>query len=276
MTAGGADGYWQNFEPLPHPAPARATRDWPAPMPDGAALRLPLRDYGAIGVTGLIANQASFRVVRRLAGWMAEAARPFDAAVVVGLPTLGHVFGALVAEALGHPNWVAPGTSRKLWYEEALSVELSSSTAPTPRRLYLDPRLLPRLAGRRALLVDDVIATGTSARAALALFERAGLPPPVALCVAMAQGDRWRAAWPEARVPVVAAFATPLFRRDGGAWVPRPETCSADLAAGHPTPGSRNRGRGGGEPGCDPSPGAHAPWPRPPFPTRPCPPEPPR
>lgn len=232
------DGYWQDFEALPQPAPARVTRDYAAPMPDGSALRLPLRDYGAIGVTGLIANQASFRVVRRLAGWMAEAARPLGAEVVVGLPTLGHVFGALVAEALGHANWVAPGTSRKLWYEEALSVDLSSSTAPTPRRLWLDPRLLPRLAGRSALLVDDVIATGTSARAALALFERAGLPPPVALCVAMAQGDRWRAAWPEPRVPVIAAFATPLFRREGAGWVPRPETCPADLCRPPPPAGA--------------------------------------
>jgi hypothetical protein len=118
------------------------------PMPDGSALRLPLRDYGTIGVTGLIAHQASFAVVRRLAGWMAEAARPFAPEVVVGLPTLGHVFGPLVAEALGHPNWVAPGYSRKLWYEERLSVPLASSTTPVPRRLWLSTRALisrPRL-----------------------------------------------------------------------------------------------------------------------------------
>jgi hypothetical protein len=50
--------------------------------------------------------------------------------VVVGLPTLGHVFGPLMAEALGHSNWVAPGYSRKLWYEERLSVPLVSSRRP--------------------------------------------------------------------------------------------------------------------------------------------------
>jgi adenine/guanine phosphoribosyltransferase-like PRPP-binding protein len=165
-----------------------------------------------------------------------EATHPFGAEVVVGLPTLGHVFGALVAEALGHPNWVAPGTSRKLWYEEALSVELASSTAPTPRRLWLDPRLLPRLAGRRVLLVDDVISTGASARAGLALLERAGLPPPVALCVAMAQGDRWRGPWAGTGVPVVAAFATPLFRRRAAqGWEPWPETCPTETACRSPS-----------------------------------------
>lgn len=222
--------YWQSFEPAaPMPAAAFAA-DYPAPMPDGSALRLPLRDYGAIGVTGLISNQASFPVVRRLAGWMAAAAAPMAPEVVVGLPTLGHVFGAAVAEALGHPNWVAPGYSRKLWYEERLSVPLSSSTAPAPRTLWLDPRVVARLAGRRVLLVDDVISTGTSALAGLALLDRAGVRP-VALCVAMAQGDRWRAGWPAAAPPVIAAFATPLFMRapGGAGWVPRPETCPREV-----------------------------------------------
>ena len=50
---------------------------------------------------------------------MAEAAARFGAEVVVGMPTLGQVFAPLVAEALGHANWVAPGWSRKRWYEEA-------------------------------------------------------------------------------------------------------------------------------------------------------------
>ena len=219
--------FWQAFEaPLGMDNPCLA--DALVPMPDGSALRLPLRDYGAIGVTGLVANQASFAVTRRLAGWMAEAARPLAPEVVVGLPTLGHVFGPPVAEALGHANWVAPGYSRKLWYEERLSVPLASSTTPAPRRLWLDPRLLDRLEGRRVLLVDDVISTGHSALAGLALLAAAGVRP-VAACVAMAQGDRWRAAWPR-EVPLVAAFATPLYRPTPEGWVPRPETAPRDVA----------------------------------------------
>jgi orotate phosphoribosyltransferase len=66
------------------------------------------------------------------------------------------------------------------------------------------------------LLVDDVISNGTSARAGLALLRAAGVAP-VALCVAMMQGNRWMAAWPGA-VPVVSGFATPLFERAGGGW----------------------------------------------------------
>jgi adenine/guanine phosphoribosyltransferase-like PRPP-binding protein len=165
-------------------------------MPDGSWLVLPFRDHGVIGVGGLLANQASFAVIRRLAGWMAEAPRPFAPEAVVGLPTLGHVFGPLVAETLGRPNWMAPGYSRKHWYDPALSVPVASPTAPDGRAMWLDPALLPRLAGRRTLLADDVISTGSSAKAGLALLERAGVRP-----VALARSRRrWRRATGGARL----------------------------------------------------------------------------
>ena len=188
-----------------------------AVVPDGATLTLPLRDLGEFAVAGLIANQASFHVVDRLSHWMAQAVAADAPEIVVGLPTLGHVFGQGVARALGHAHWVAPGTTRKLWYDEALSVPIASITSPEPgRRMWLDPRLLDRLAGRRVLLVDDVISTGRSALAGLALLQAAGVRP-VALCVAMAQTTRWRACWPD-DIRVRAAFATPMFRRDAAGW----------------------------------------------------------
>lgn len=220
--------FWQEFEPWPaRPAEGPWRDRFPAGMPDGTCLWLPLRDLGEAAVAGLIANQASFAVLDRIAAWVAEAARRFAPEIVVGLPTLGHVVGAAAARALGHPRWAAPSTSRKLWYDDALSVPLASVTSPAGganagRRMWLDPRLLPRLHGRRVLLVDDVISTGSSAVAGLALLRAAGLEP-VALAVAMIQGDRWRAAW-DAAIPVVGAFATPLLRRTPDGWMAREET----------------------------------------------------
>jgi adenine/guanine phosphoribosyltransferase-like PRPP-binding protein len=220
--------FWQQFDaPCAYPPPFRER--FPATMPDGSVLDLPLRDFGDFAVAGLIANQASFAVARRLAGWMTEAARPFAAEVVVGLPSLGQVFAPLVAESLGHDNWVAPGWSRKRWYEERLSVPVHSITSPAERRLWLDPRILDRLAGRRVLLVDDVMSTGASARAGLVLLRAAGVVP-VAMVAAMLQGNRWvptpsgePAAWPRA-VPVRAAFATPIFRPSPAGWLPEEGT----------------------------------------------------
>jgi adenine/guanine phosphoribosyltransferase-like PRPP-binding protein len=211
--------FWQEFVARPAPR-ATWTDSYAAPMPDGRALALPLRDMGATAVAGFIANQAAFPVVRALTGWMTEVARPLGAEVVVGLPTLGQVFAPGIAESLGHANWVAPGWSRKRWYEERLSVAASSITTPGERRLWLDPRIVARLAGKRVLLVDDVISTGSSARAGLALLEAAGVRP-VALLVAMAQGDRWMAGWP-ADIPLRAAFATPIFTRGTEGWTPLP------------------------------------------------------
>jgi len=213
-----AMNYWQHFEPADPLNGATVFRDWyPAAMPDGSFLRLPLRDLGDRAVAGFIANQAAFRVVDQIAQWMAASVRSLRPEVVVGLPTLGHVFGALVARCLEHTNWVAPGTSRKLWYEDALSVPLSSITAPTTdRRMWLDPRLVDRLRGRRVLLVDDVISTGASARSGLALLRLVGVEP-IALVVAMTQTDRWRDAL-QGDALVVGAFHTPLFRGVMGGW----------------------------------------------------------
>lgn len=199
------------------------TDRYPAAMPDGRRLVLPLRDFGDVAVAGLIANQASFAVLDQLAAWTAAAAAPSRPEVVVGLPTLGHTVGAAVARALGHGNWVAPSTARKRWYDDALSAPLGSITAPASganagRRMWLDPRLLDRLHGRRVLLVDDVISTGNSAQAGLALL-RAAKIVPVGLAVAMVQGEVWQAAWPGA-LPVACAFQTPRFHRVPGGWAP--------------------------------------------------------
>ena len=204
--------FWQGFDSTPDPGPPFARR-YPARMPDGTWLHLPLRD---IGVAGLIATQASFKVVHALAGWMAAAASPLRAEVVVGLPTLGHVVAPLLAERLGHSNWVAAGYSRKLWYDEALSVPIRSITSITERRLWLDPRMMSRLAGRRVLLVDDVISTGSSALAGVALLTAAGVRP-VGLCVAMAQTRRWITDWPD-DIPVVPVFETPALRPGPAGW----------------------------------------------------------
>lgn len=207
---------WQQFDPEPDPGPPFGAR-YPARMPDGRVLHLPIRP---IGVAGLIATQASFPVIHALAGWMAEAARPLGAEMVLGLPTLGHVVAPLLAERLGHANWVAAGYSRKLWYEERLSVPMRSITTTAERRLWLDPRMLPRLAGRRVLLVDDVVSSGSSARAGLALLAAAGMRP-VGLCVAMIQTRAWAADWP-ADIPVVSVCETPRLRQGEGGWWPAP------------------------------------------------------
>lgn len=214
--------YWQDFSPAT-PEPKAWGETYAAPMPDGTTLLLPLRDLGANAVAGLIANQASFRVLDRLVGWLAERAARFEADIVCGLPTLGHAVAPLLGRALGHANWVPAGFSRKFWYDEALSVPATSITTPMPgRRMWLDPRTLPRLEGRRVLLADDVLSTGRSLRAGLDLLRAAGIVP-VAAAALMIQTDRWRSRW-DTSIPVIGAFATPLFARTQQGWIAMPGT----------------------------------------------------
>ncbi|POF28250.1 phosphoribosyltransferase [Roseibium marinum] len=200
---------------------------FPALLPDGDQLALPIRELadGQSALASLIVNQASFEVVDRLAAALAGLARPFSPDVVVGLPTLGLTLAAPAARNLGHSRFVALSTSRKFWYRDELSVPLRSITSPDQtKRLYLDPRMLPLLKGRRVLLVDDVLSSGTSILAGLRLLKLCGIEP-VAIGAAMLQTMRWKEALEqeESGLPerVIGVFRTPkLIRHPGGGWQP--------------------------------------------------------
>ena len=218
-----ADGIAEGFADL-----------YPATLPDGRQVALPIRVLPGgddRAVASLIVNQASFAVEDALAGAMTEAARHYHPAVVVGVPTLGLPLAANVARRLGHPRMVALGTSRKFWYDEALSEPLRSITSPGgEKRIYVDPRMLPVLEGRPFVLVDDVVSTGASLVSVLRLLERAGLRPAAAI-FAMLQGESWRNALAEAGMgdlPIHSATATPLLARGpDGRWRPQGGDVSA-------------------------------------------------
>ncbi len=197
MTIGSRDagasqdaGYWQEI--LPPEAVAHG--GYPARFADGRILVLPIRPLpdGKRALASLIINQASFAVVDALAAALAHALAAFAPEIVVGLPTLGLTLAEAVAQKLGHTRYVPLGNSAKFWYRPELSVPLSSVTTPRQqKRLYIDPRLTPLLAGRRVALIDDVISSGESMSAGIALLEICGVKP-VALGTAMLQSELWR------------------------------------------------------------------------------------
>jgi adenine/guanine phosphoribosyltransferase-like PRPP-binding protein len=157
------DGFWQDF--AREAAPGPPYRDRYSVFFGGRILDLPIRPLPAPGqaVASFIANQASFPVVDTIAAAMVALSRSIAADIVVGLPTLGLAFAPGVARGLGHANFVPLGYSRKFWYRDRLSVEIRSLTSPgAGKRLYIDPLILPRLEGKRVVVVDDVASTGTS------------------------------------------------------------------------------------------------------------------
>lgn len=223
--------FWQTVYPSGSfdTAPAGGFGDlYPAALPDGRQIALPIRVLPGDGdkaVASLIVNQASFAVEDALGDAMAVQAAAHDAEVIVGVPTLGLPLANGVARRLGHSRMVALGTSRKFWYSEELSEPMSSITSPThAKRLYLDPRMLPLLVGRRVTVVDDVISSGTSMLAVLRLLCTAGIVP-VAAVFAMLQGDNWRAVLAQHDGSLVSrvhgAIASPrLSRTPDGTWLP--------------------------------------------------------
>jgi adenine/guanine phosphoribosyltransferase-like PRPP-binding protein len=224
-------GYWQDLHgevPAGFSATPPHRHGYPVRLPSGAVLVLPLRQLpeGPQAVASLIANQASHGVVRALSMHMADAARTFAADIVVGLPTLGLVFAAQVAEALGHSRFVPLGYSRKFWYADDLSEPVASITSPEAgKRLRLDPNLLPLVRGRRVVVIDDAISTGRTTLAALKLLRRAGAEV-AGIVVAMKQSNRWETplSREDAPVPVRAVYGCPLFERREDGWWPLPGT----------------------------------------------------
>ena len=181
-----------------------------------SSLVLPIRPLPVVGtaVASFLANQASFTVLDVLTERMVALAAGLEPDVVVGLPTLGLAFAPGVARGLGHDNFVPLGTSRKFWYRDEYSVPIRSITTPGDgKRLYLDPLILPRLAGRRVVVVDDVASTGASLTAVSALLGTLGVEIAGGV-VAMRQGAS------EMPLPVLSVFETPRFVRRPDGWWP--------------------------------------------------------
>jgi adenine/guanine phosphoribosyltransferase-like PRPP-binding protein len=216
--------FWQDIHaPGSFDVTGPYTGFFPATLDDGRQLRLPIRPLadGEHALASLIINQASFPVVEALADALAQKLEAFDIDVVVGLPTLGLTLASEVARRLGHSRYVPLGTSRKFWYLDELSVPMSSITTQQQKRLYIDPRMLPLLEGKRVALVDDVISSGTSIVAGLSLLAASNIEP-VVIGVAMLQSDRWRESLADFGAQwlgrVQGVFTTPMLKRVGDGW----------------------------------------------------------
>lgn len=172
-------------------------------------LLLPIRTLAdGRQLASLIINQASFSVLDALCNELAKQLARYEPDVIVGVPTLGLSLAEGVARRLGHQRYVPLGTSAKFWYDSRISVPLSSITTPSSgKRLYIDPRMVPLLSGRVAV-VDDVISSGASMAAAMSLLDIVDVRPTV-IGAAMLQGDAWRPRFQD--FSVVGAFSTMVW-----------------------------------------------------------------
>ena len=125
----------------------------------------------------------------------AELADLFRAAapeIVAAPATLGIPVAIAVTRALGLDDYVVLQKSRKVHLGDALAEQVHAITSTAGSTLLLDRARVPAVAGRRVLLVDDVISSGSSSMAALRLLERAGAEV-VGIGALLAEGEGWPA-----------------------------------------------------------------------------------
>ncbi|EPE25854.1 PRTase-like protein [Glarea lozoyensis ATCC 20868] len=228
--------YWQEIEDHDRPIPEAPWKfKYPALLLDDKFLYLPIRPLPSStpdsapkeAVASLSLTQCSFAVSETLASQLASLIKwkySSHIDIVIGLPTLGLGIAAAVAKELGHSRYIPLGYSRKFWFKDELSTNLTSITSPDMiKKVYLDPALLPLVKDQRVLIVDDAISSGQTLLAIWNFLESEQLNCRVtSVGVAMKQGSRWKEVLGEERAEkVVGVFDSPLLRAVEGGWVVR-------------------------------------------------------
>jgi adenine/guanine phosphoribosyltransferase-like PRPP-binding protein len=212
---------------LPTLPPPPYKDSYPVKLADGDWAELPFLalppDFDT-AIAYLCITENSFELEDRLSTAMTELVRSLRPEIVVGMPTLGMVMAASVAKKLGHDRYVPLSYSRKFWFEDELSIPVNSITTPVqPKTVFIDPRLIERLEGKRVLLVEDVISTGGTVAAELALMEKIGADV-VGVVTAIKETRVWQdklaAIDPAYPALIHAPVRCPLFRRTEAGWVP--------------------------------------------------------
>jgi len=215
--------YWQTLLPAEETTSPPWKYGVPAKLPDSRILMLPIRPLGSNpneAVASLLVNQASMDVVDELGSFLATKIKPFKPDVVIGLPTLGLSLAPIVARASGLKRYVPLGYSRKFWYEEVLSADVSSITSPGlgQKKVYLDPYQLPLVRGKKVAIIDDAVSSGTTLKATWDMLERIGCD--ILCCgVVMKQGSKWKSVLGEERSKkLVYVLESPLLNAVEGGW----------------------------------------------------------
>ncbi len=153
---------------------------------------------------------------------LAERLAPLRPDVVVGTATLGIPIAIETSRALGLDRYVILQKSPKLHLGDALQQKITSITSKGEQRLLLDRRAVPLLAGRRVVLVDDVVATGSSLKGSIELVRAAGAEL-VGIGVVLTEASDWRAVLGGDADLVHGLAHIPQFRPGPDGWRPIPE-----------------------------------------------------
>jgi adenine phosphoribosyltransferase len=141
---------------------------------------------------------------------LADLLRPAEPDVIVSVATMGIPLAIEASRALGLDDYVILHKTPKIHLGETWAEPVNSITTDKPQKLRLDPARVGAVRGRRVAVVDDVISTGASLKAALNLVRRIGAEP-VIIGALMTEGSTWKEALGADADNVRALGAMPLF-----------------------------------------------------------------
>ena len=113
-----------------------------------------------------------------------------------------------MARQIGAKKWLLARKGAKLYMKDLFSVEVRSITTDHVQKLYLDGEDAKLMAGKKILIVDDVISTGESLRALEELVNKAGGEICGRMAI-LAEGDA------QEREDLIYLEKLPLFDAEG-------------------------------------------------------------
>jgi adenine phosphoribosyltransferase len=135
---------------------------------------------------------------------------PFRPELVVSVATMGIPLAIEVTRALGLDDYVILHKTPKIHLGDAESEPVRSITTASPQRLLFDRARIDAVAHRRVAVVDDVVSTGASVKAALNLVRRVA-GDPVVIGTLVTEGAGWHQSLGVDADVVRALGALPVF-----------------------------------------------------------------
>lgn len=163
-----------------------------------------------ITIALLICVDHGVRFAEKAGQELAELLEPHDIEVVASVATMGIPLAIEVTRALGLDDYAILHKTPKIHLADAVSEPVRSITTDADQRLLFDRARRGAVAGKRVAIVDDVVSTGSSSKAALNLVRRVG-GNPVVFGTLLTEGGLWRQTLAGDAGKVVSLGSIPLF-----------------------------------------------------------------
>jgi len=143
---------------------------------------------------------------------LGELLRSYRPEIVASVATMGIPIAIEVTRTLDLDDYLILQKTPKIHLADAIDEPVKSITTGATQRLLFDRARLDVVVNKRVALVDDVVSTGASIKAALSLLRRVGADP-VAVGALVTEASEWRDTLGDDAELVHALGAIPLFRR---------------------------------------------------------------